>query len=110
MSARQYIIDNHEKVYYNSTENGKEFNLRDVIFIAEKYHKDQVKKLSLCGVINWVAVKDELPLVTGFYTVAKQTKPYVLGLYFDSEKQFRYDKQIHKNITHWQKLPEPPCL
>ena len=71
--------------------------------------ESELNKLTMPVVSNWVAVKDSLPLVVGFYTVHKPTKPYVLGLYFDSDQNFRYDKQVHKNITHWQKLPEPPC-
>jgi hypothetical protein len=78
--------------------------------IKKAFIEGMKKQLILSGVINWVACKDSLPLVVGFYTVYKPTKPYVLGLYFDSDKNFRYDKQVHENITHWQELPKPPCL
>jgi hypothetical protein len=87
------------------------FDLVDnYVSYTKQYVKWLEEQLRLHLVSNWVAVEEALPLVTGFYTVAKPTKPYVLGLYFDSDKNFRYDKQVHKNITHWQKLPKPPCL
>ncbi len=95
---KRFLLSKNISLGILRNDKGESINLTSLL---KEYSEQQTKS-------DWVSVEDGLPLVTGFYTVSKPTKPYVLGLYFDSDKQFRYNKQVHNNITHWQPLPQPP--
>jgi len=68
------------------------------------------EQLILSGVINWVAIKDDLPTKDDDYLVCED------GFVFDAGYSKEY-KGFHdhittryKDVTHWAELPKPPCL
>lgn len=75
--------------------------VHDLEIVANEY-ADQFKP-------KWISVEEFLSTYQRprFVNVRKTTKPHVIGLYFDSDKQFRYDRQFHTaDVTHVCELPE----
>ena len=59
--------------------------------------------------MEWISVKDRLPLETKKVLFIDKEYGMNVGFYFNKmwSIQFRYDLGISK-VTHWQELPEPP--
>jgi len=59
---------------------------------------------------KWIDVNDRLPKQATFVNAYKKNG-LVLGLYFNSDKEFKYGKDDQSNqVTHWMPLPSPPLI
>lgn len=86
---------------------------RELCILSERMYKIGLNEGKVSKVQNsvipeskWISVSEKLPITNGFVNVKKKTKPYIIGLYFDSNQDFRYAEQIHtEKVTHWQPMP-----
>ena len=75
-----------------------------------------VEKLSIHGVINWVAVSEKLPTrMDEDYLVVVKNKNKPNGIYLEDIGNFSSDgiwikANTWEDVTHWRELPKPPCL
>jgi len=61
-------------------------------------------------VINWVALQDEQPPKNDvYYCYGHGKKPHICNYKDGTWWRQPWSKQI-VGITHWRRLPEPPCL
>lgn len=94
--------------FYQIMDGKNEFCATDNIENAEKI----VKLCTIPQVINWVAVKDQLPKEEKFRMSAD-----VLTIAGDKMSVKCYDYELcrwsgspHVTVKYWMELPKPPCL
>jgi hypothetical protein len=84
---------------------------------VEKIDKPQGNGVLPC-VMHWVSVADKLPETNCDVLVAKRNgKVYQMSYHapFDSGKRifqwWGFGKWVdqHSQVTHWMRIPEPPC-
>jgi hypothetical protein len=88
--------------------------------LSENSYQDFIEKneqvLSLFAVINWVAVKDKLPLRPDEdYLVVMRNKNKEGGIALQDIKNFTSDGtwvggNNWEDVVAWAELPKPPCL
>ena len=105
MTAREFLVEDYCGFY-------DEFvvqEINDISTAMEEYAQQQVKLFAIPDVINWVVCKDALPkhetdvicycLDFGVRVGRKTGNFWFIDGYSSPQ-----------DITHWQELPEPPCL
>ena len=102
MNKEHKIIEILNK-YSDKKLNGELVNLSDMDF--EDAAKDVVKLFDIPVVMNWVACKYEIPISGKFYMTWDGFR-IELTYKYDNNKFFTNEREV----THWQELPEPPCL
>jgi hypothetical protein len=70
--------------------------------------ENQVEKLILSGVINWVAIEKELPKQTGDIIIYVDGLGLRNAIFNINDNSFSFNS-VYKP-THWAELPKPPCL
>jgi len=72
--------------------------------------KQTESNFSIPVVVNWVALKDEQPPKNDvYYCYGHGKKPHICNYKDGTWWRQPWSKQI-VGITHWRRLPEPPCL
>ena len=66
-------------------------------------------KLNLGSVMQWVAVKDELPPIEVDVLIWDGFSVYVSNRLDENGIVWDESIQIFDDVTHWMHLPEPPC-
>ena len=67
------------------------------------------KQLILSGVMQWVAVKDELPPIEVDVLVWDEFNIYICNRLDEDGVVWDESTQILDNVTYWMYLPKPPC-
>jgi hypothetical protein len=58
--------------------------------------------------MEWISVKDKLPLIADIYLVLIEDQNYNI-LFFNGEC-WEFLSLSDDKITHWMPLPNPPCI
>lgn len=75
--------------------------------------ESKVENLSLCGVINWVDIKDKKPDFGGFFLCCLENGHVTEIMYeFFNDVWHRNNQEVkqHNKLVYWAELPKPPCL
>jgi hypothetical protein len=67
------------------------------------------KILILFGVMDWVAVEDELPDKDGDYLINWDGTVIEAGYFVKQDLWHDYEVSSYNKVTHWMHLPKPPC-
>ena len=66
-----------------------------------------VKKLMLCGTMDWVSVEDNLP--PKYENVIIRNENNIVSTDQISDAGWSYAEISCLKVTHWMHLPKPPC-
>jgi len=80
-------------------------SVSDVISLLDDFKK----QLNLGVVMDWVAVKDNLPSEKGSYLVCEEECIFEAFYYKEYDCWGDYEVAKYENVTHWMHLPKPPC-
>lgn len=69
----------------------------------------ETKPCTIHGVMQWVAIKDELPPVELDVLVWDEFNVYISNRLDQDGVVWDESIQILDGVTHWMYLPEPPC-
>ena len=80
-----------------------QFTKSEVLDFAKYYSK----QFMLCGVMDWVAVEDNLP--PKYENVIIRNENNIISTDQINDEGWVYEKLCCLQVTHWMHLPKPPC-
>lgn len=70
---------------------------------------DKQKQCGIHVVMQWVVCKEELPKEDGDYLINWDGTVIEAGYYVDQNLWHDYTVGKYEKVTHWMRLPKPPC-
>lgn len=96
-------------IFLDHDGDGDQLNFNDLSEITWSEHPIYDNDIKYIRSDGWIPVTERLPLTHGFIICVKTSLPHILGLYFNSNRRFKYATQDHtKDVTHWMPLPDAP--
>lgn len=103
MNIKELILNTLNKIAIDKNIDKDQFSSMDIYFELSKVIDENIKD----NVINWVAIKDEMPPVNKYVLLVKED--HYMSIEFIDEYSLTTNK-YPKNFTHWAYQPKSPNL